>query len=118
MTAKTAIREGDIENLRHVVEAQLEELHVLVDNLELSGSIDINARDVLLDLSYKLENILYCRSNCYCVNPLKDAYDFACNIARVGNIVHASDITTIGERVAKLIHNYVWEYEEPWESDE
>jgi len=122
MTAEqTETYEGEwgIEDLRHVVEAQLFQLRVLADNLELDGSIDIDTRDILLDLSYKLESVLCCRSNCYrCVDPLKDAYDFARDIARVARIAHVGDVATIGERVAKLIRDYAWEYEEPWESDE
>ena len=115
MTAEqTGIYEGewDIEDLRHVVEAQLEELRVLADNLE-----DINAKGTILDLSYKLENSLYCKCY-YCVDPLKDPFDFARDIARVATVIHARDVATIGERIAKLIRDYAYENEEPWESDE
>ncbi|MFP3138330.1 MAG: hypothetical protein RXS42_08995 [Nitrososphaeria archaeon] len=124
MTAKTEpIREGDIEewdieDLRCAIGAQLFQLRILADNLELDGSIDIDTRDILLDLSYKLESVLRCRSNCHCVDPLKDAHDLARDIANIAREVRAHDIALIGERVARLIRDYVWEYEEPWESDE
>ena len=116
-TEQAAIREGDFEewtlvDLRSVIEAQLVELRSLTDN------ININIRDVLLDLSYKLENILYCKSNCRCVDPLKDAHDLARDIANIAREVRVHDIAVIGERVAQLVYNYAVANDELWESDE
>jgi hypothetical protein len=115
------IREGDsewtIEDLRRAVKAQLTELRSLLYRFERSGTIDIYT--VIEDLSYKIENVLHCGSNCYhCVDPLKDSYNLARDIARVARIIDAGDVAVIAERIAKLIHDYAWEYEEPWESDE
>jgi hypothetical protein len=124
MTAKTETYEGDIEEwdieyLRRAVGAQLTELRSLLYRFERSGTIDIYAVDVIEDLSFKLEGVLYCGSKCHhCVDPLRDAHDLARDIARVGSIVHADDVTAIGERVAWLIYDYAQENEELWESDE
>ena len=123
MTAEQTIREDvkgwALEDLQRVVEEQLAQLHLLLYKFERGGAIDIYTVEVIEDITYKLDGVLYCKSNChYCVDPLRDAYYLARDIAYIGNIVHMSDITTIGERVARLIYNYARENEELWESDE
>jgi len=112
------MEEWTLEDLHSAVEAQLEELRSLLYRFERSGTIDIYTMEVIEDLSFKLEGVLYCRSNChYCVDPLRDAYDFACDIERVANIVHTRDLAAIGRDVAKLIFDYAWETGSMWESD-
>jgi len=113
----TTERIHNIEELRDAVEAQLDELHhMLVGNL----GIDINLYDTLFDLSYKVMNMLYCVGGQYCRmdNAIIDAYDIARDIERVAEIAHMPEYARVGEKVARMIFNYMYEYEDVGGTDE
>ena len=115
MSATTEIQ--NMEELRAAVEKEFEELnHILVGDLD----IDINLYDALFDLSYKVMNMLYCTGGQYCRidGAVIMAYDLARDIERVAEIAHRNDIARIGEKVAHMIRNYAYEYEDMGGSDE
>ena len=87
-----------------VIDNHLAQLRVLTDTVP--GGV------AFWDLSYKLKNALY-----QCDDGLKNAYDIARDIAYIGKIIHADDIATIADRVAKIIFDYALECD-PWDSDD
>ena len=107
----------DIEELRRNVEAQLGQLRAsLIGNLD----IDINLYDLLMDLSDKIMNMLYCDGGEYCHvdNAIVKAYDLARDIERVGSIVHMPEYARVGSRVSKMILYYALDYEDVGGTDE
>ena len=115
MSATTEIQ--NIEELRSAVEKELTVLHdMLVDNL----GIDINLYDALMDLRDKVMTMLYCIGGQYCRmdNAIIDAYDLARDIQRVAEIAHATEYARVGAKVADMIFNYMYEYEDVGGTDE
>jgi len=118
MSAATAERIHNIRELRAAVEKELTDLRgALVENVI---NIDINLYDTLMDLSHKVENMLYCHDGEYCHSDraLLDAYDLASDIERVAEIAHMPEYARIGEKVARMIFNYMYDYEDMGGIDE
>jgi len=108
MTTEAQIQ--NIEELRRAVEKELADLRgTLVENV--IKNIHIYVYDTLMDLSYKVENMLYCYDGEYCHldRALLYAYDLARDIERVAVIAQLNDLAAIGEKVAHMIRNYMYE---------
>jgi len=114
----TTAKIHNIEELRAEVGKELDDLRgELVRNVI---NIHIYVYDTLMDLSYKVENMLYCYNGEYCHSDraLLNAYDLARDIERVAVLAKRHDLAAIGEKVAHMIRNYEYDYEDVEGSDE
>jgi len=95
-----------IVELRRAVSAKLDEVRAaLVDDLD----IPIGTYNVIMDLSEKLEKMLYCNTQfCILGNPLAYAYDFAEDMESLAWMSGDHQLTRMCHTVGRLIYNFVF----------